>query len=104
MKHPEDRQQIFYLMEQESLDSDAANIILLTTDADQIKETILSEIAYGRLEYEGEEMTEMEKNFERDWEEEEATMDDINKRLRYGYYGFGINGQYGQIYGCNYRF
>ena len=96
------REQIFYLMEQESLDSDETKIILLTTNAEQIKNTIVSEIRNGSLEYDGENTDEMEDNFTRDWEK--ATMDDINSRLRFGYYGYGINGQYGQIYGCNYSF
>lgn len=97
-----DRQQIFYLMEQQSLDSDTTEIILLTTDAEQIKSTVVSEIHRGSLEYDGESTDEMENNFTRDWEK--ATMDDINSRLRFGYYGYGINGHYGQIYGCNYNF
>lgn len=94
-----DRKRIFYIMEQISLDSDATEIILLTTDAEQIKSTIISEIRHGSLEYDGESTDEMENNFTRDWEE--ATMDDINSRLRFGYYGYGIDGKYGQIYSNN---
>ena len=77
-------------------------IILLTTDAEQVKNTIANEIRHGDLEYDGENTDEMEENFIRDWKEK--TMNDINSSLRLGYYGYGINGAYGQVYGDSYGF
>lgn len=90
------RQQIFYIMEQVSLDG-SMEIVLLTTNSEQVKNTIVNEIRHGNLEYDGEDTDEMEKNFIRDWDEK--SRDEINDSLRLGYYGYGIDGAYGQVFG-----
>ncbi len=90
------RQQIFFLMEQATVDSEAEELILLTTDENKLKETIISEIAHGSMEYYGEDIDKMVENFKKDWKEK--TMDDINYNLNFGHYGYGINGSYGEIY------
>ena len=91
------KKQIFFLMEQNTADSDAEDLILLTTDKEQLKEIIISEIEQGSMEYRGEDIDDMVENFKKDWKEE--TMDDINYNLHFGHYGYGINGSYGEIYG-----
>ncbi len=89
-----DREQIYFLMEQE--DEDRFNLVFLTTSEEKLKNLIESKIFRGELEYEGEDSEEMVKNFKRDWKE--SNMDEINSKLHFGYYGYGINGSYGEIF------
>ena len=89
-----DREQIYFLMEQE--DEDKFNLTFLTTSEDKLFSLMESKIYRGELEYEGEDYDEMVENFKRDWKE--SNMDEINSKLHFGYYGYGINGSYGEIF------
>ncbi|MBO4847267.1 MAG: hypothetical protein J5525_13360 [Lachnospiraceae bacterium] len=93
-----DTQRIYFLMVKRHWAYDS-EIVLLTTDPEQVKKAIISKLKERRMSYRGKEEAEMVKNFENDWGN--MTVDEINAQLEDGNYGYGIAGRYGKVYGRN---
>ena len=93
-----DKQRIYFLMAKRHWAYDS-EIVLLTTDPEQVKEAIISKLKERRMSYRGKGEEEMVKNFENDWKH--ATVKEINDQLEDGNYGYGIAGRYGKVYGRN---